>query len=330
MVAAETLPPAIFLLGPTAAGKTDLAVAIAEQLPVEIISADSAMVYRGLDIGTAKPDAALLARAPHRLIDIRDPLEPYSVAEFLRDARHEMAAITAMGRIPLLVGGTMLYFRALLDGLTELPAAHPDLRRQLTRDAQTLGWPGLHARLAAIDPETAATLHPNHSQRIQRALEIYQLTGVAPSALRRVGYDADRGVPPLGETYRVIQLALLPQDRARLHGNIAQRFQHMIEQGLLDEVEALYRRSDLSVDLPSLRAVGYRQLWGCLAGDYNYEEAIARALAATRQLAKRQLTWLRNWNCTGVTHAQIIDPTALPRADILTKALGFMRTSSLD
>lgn len=327
MVPVAERPLAIFLLGPTAAGKTDLAVALAEQLSVEIISVDSAMVYRGLDIGTAKPDAELRVRVPHRLIDIRDPANPYSVAEFLADARGEMASITAAGRIPLLVGGTMLYFRALLDGLTELPAACPEVRRELAQEAEAVGWPQLHARLAAIDPATAAILHPNQAQRIQRALEIFALTGVPLSTFNKQRHHPGRGIPPISQHYRILQLTLVPRDRSRLHAAIARRFQHMLELGLLDEVTRLYERGDLAADLPAVRAVGYRQVWGFLAGAYGYHEMVARSLAATRQLAKRQLTWLRNWDNAGVAASLVLDPAELSATDILTNSLRFMRTS---
>ncbi len=282
----DTRPPVIFLMGPTAAGKTALAFALHEALPVDIISVDAAQVYRGLDIGTAKPTAAELARVPHRLIDIRDPAEAYSAAQFRDDAQREIADITARGRIPLLVGGTMFYFRALERGLSTLPSADPATRAVLSAEAAGSGWPALHARLAARDPATAARIDPHDAQRIQRALEIIALTGDIPSSLNRA---ADAAVFP----YRAIKIALAPQARAQLHARIATRFDAMLHAGLVAEVELLYRRGDLSLELPSVRTVGYRQAWQYLDGALNYNEMTERAVYATRQLAKRQLTWLR-------------------------------------
>jgi len=283
------LPPALAILGPTASGKTDLALALAERLPVDIISVDSAQVYLGMDIGTAKPDAATLARAPHRLIDIRDPAEPYSGAEFLADASREMAATAASGRIPLLVGGTMLYFQLLHQGLAELPPADPEVRAALRARAARHGWAHLHAELTRIDPVTAARLHPNHSQRIERALEIHRATGQPPSQVLA------RRSRPLATQYQLTAIALEPKDRAQLHGRIEARFTAMIEAGLIDEVQGLRARGDLHPDLPALRAAGYRQVWAWLDGAGDRATMIAAGTAATRQLAKRQLTWLRNW-----------------------------------
>src|SRR5512143_703583 len=281
------LPPAIFLMGPTASGKTALAVSLVERFPLEIISVDSALVYRGMDIGTAKPDPATLARAPHHLLDIRDPTETYSAAAFCEDARRLMADITARGRVPLLVGGTMLYFRALLQGLDELPRADAEVRTQLEAEANARGWPALHAALAEVDPETAARLSPNDSQRIGRALEIFRLTGKPMSALLA------RAQPEL--PYRVLQLALFPSDRAVLHQRIAARFDAMLGHGLLEEVRRLRATYPLSPDLPSMRAVGYRQAWAYLDGEIDLPALREQGIAATRQLAKRQLTWLRSW-----------------------------------
>jgi tRNA dimethylallyltransferase len=282
----QPLPPAIFLMGPTAAGKTALALALHQRLPVEIVSVDSSQIYRGMDIGTAKPTAAEQARAPHRLIDIRDPAERYSAAQFRADALREMAAIVRGGRTPLLVGGSMFYFRALERGLAPLPGADAALRAQLAEEAGRLGWPALHARLARLDPPAAARIGRHDRQRIQRALEIATLTGQAPSRLL-----AESGAPRL--PYRAIKLALCPAERATLHRRIERRFQAMLEQGLVAEVERLYRRGDLSPELPSIRTVGYRQTWLYLTGTINYCEMVAQAMAATRQFAKRQLTWLR-------------------------------------
>jgi tRNA dimethylallyltransferase len=281
------LPLAIFLMGPTASGKTALAVSLAEQFPLEIISVDSALVYRGMDIGSAKPDAATLARAPHHLLDIRDPNEAYSAAAFCEDAQRLMVDIVARGKVPLLVGGTMLYFRALLQGLDDLPRADPAVRQKLEQAASARGWPALHAELALADPVTAARLAPNDSQRIGRALEILQLTGKPMSAL------LDRA--PAALPYRVLQLALIPSDRAVLHQRIAARFDAMLAAGLLEEVKSLRQTYTLTADMPSMRAVGYRQAWSYLDGEIDLAALRERGIAATRQLAKRQLTWLRSW-----------------------------------
>ncbi|MBN8770648.1 MAG: tRNA (adenosine(37)-N6)-dimethylallyltransferase MiaA [Thiobacillus sp.] len=284
---ASSPPPAIFLMGPTASGKTALAVSLVERFPLEIISVDSALVYRGMDIGTAKPDAATLARAPHHLLDIRDPTETYSAAAFCDDARRLMADIAARGMVPLLVGGTMLYFRALLQGLDDLPRADAALRKELEAEAAARGWPALHAELAVVDPATAARLAPNDSQRIGRALEVFRLSGTPMSAL------LDRVQSEL--PYRVLQLALIPSDRAVLHQRIAARFDAMLAEGLIDEVDTLRRRYALNADLPSMRAVGYRQAWAYLDGEIDLKDLREQGIAATRQLAKRQLTWLRSW-----------------------------------
>jgi tRNA dimethylallyltransferase len=280
-------PPAIFLMGPTASGKTALAVSLVEHFPLEIISVDSALVYRDMNIGTAKPDAVTLARAPHHLLDIRDPTERYSAAAFCEDARRLMADIVARGKVPLLVGGTMLYFRALLQGLDDLPRADPALRQALEREAAVRGWPALYAELAQVDPVTAARLSPNDSQRIGRALEIFRLSGKPMSAL----LDKAQSVLP----YRVLQLALIPSDRSVLHRRIAARFDAMLAEGLLDEVKSLRETYALNADLPAMRAVGYRQAWACLDGEIDLNALREQGIAATRQLAKRQLTWLRSW-----------------------------------
>lgn len=285
----EKLPPAIFLMGPTASGKTDLAMKLCEQLPCEIISVDSALVYRGMDIGSAKPTAEELARAPHRLIDIRDPAQSYSAAEFREDALVEMAEIASRGKTPLLVGGTMLYFKALLDGLAQMPSADAGVRAGIEREAAEHGWPYIHQQLTAVDPQSAARIHPNHSQRLERALEVYRVTGVTMTELHARQSDA----PDL--PYNITQLAIAPVDRAVLHRRIAKRFQQMLEQGLLDEVRALRARGDLTLDTPSMRAVGYRQAWQHLEGDLTLQEFVERGVIATRQLAKRQFTWLRGW-----------------------------------
>ncbi len=284
----KQLPPAIFLMGPTASGKTAAAVELVQHLPVEIISVDSALVYRGMDIGTAKPDAATLRLAPHHLIDVRDPPDAYSAADFHDDALTLMQDISAHGKIPLLVGGTMLYFKALKEGLSDLPSADPQLRAELEAEAAASGWPALHARLAQLDPETAARLKPNDSQRIQRALEVCLATGEAMSALLK-----EQQARPL--PWNVLSLALLPSDRAVLHQRIADRFEAMLQQGVIDEVADLRRRyPELSLNTPSMRAVGYRQSWEYLDGQYDLAILRDKGIAATRQLAKRQLTWLRS------------------------------------
>ena len=278
-------PPVILLMGPTASGKTDLAIALHERLPVELVSVDSAMVYRGMDIGTAKPSAAELARAPHRLIDICDPAEAYSAADFRRDALAAMAEITAAGRIPLLVGGTMLYFRALQYGLSDLPHADPELRARLAQALQRDGLAALHARLARVDPEAARRIHPNDPQRTLRALEVWESTGRPLSELQRQPGEA---MP-----YQALKLVLAPPDRAVLHARIDRRFLQMLETGLVEEVERLVARGDLDPELPSMRSVGYRQVWRWLRGESSRAEMVQEGQAATRQLARRQLTWLR-------------------------------------
>ena len=285
-----SLPPAIFVMGPTASGKTALAIALAKHLPVELINVDSAQVYRQLNIGSAKPDAATLVAAPHRLIDVRDPLDAYSAADFLIDARREMEDIRSCGKIPLLVGGSMMYFKILLDGLSDMPEADREIRWDIEQHAAEFGWPSLYQELEQIDPQTAARLHPNHSQRIQRALEVYRITGVPMSVLL-----AQPSVGGLKDAFQVHQISLLPHNRALLHQRIERRFHRMMAQGFVAEVEVLYRRGDLNPDLPAIRSVGYRQLWDYCAGSCSLEESVERGIIATRQLAKRQITWLRNW-----------------------------------
>ena len=285
---AHALPPAIFLMGPTASGKTALALELVKRYPCEIISVDSALIYRDMDIGTAKPDAEMQALAPHRLIDLIDPAESYSAATFRADALREMADITAAGKVPLLVGGTMMYFKFLRDGSADLPQADDAIREQLLQEGQAHGWPAMHARLAEIDPEAAARLKPMDSQRIQRAMEVYLVSGKTLSE-----HWAEQETQPL--PYHVVNLAVCPTERSRLHERIAQRFRIMIEQGFVPEMERLYDRGDLSIDMPSMRCVGYRQGWEYLEGKYSYDEMIERGIIATRQLAKRQITWLRSW-----------------------------------
>ncbi|GGC84393.1 tRNA dimethylallyltransferase [Undibacterium terreum] len=274
-------------MGPTASGKTAAALQIAQHIPSEIISVDSALVYREMDIGTAKPNAAELGSVPHHLIDIIDPSESYSVAQFLDDTQSLVKDIQSRGKLPLLVGGTMMYFKALLDGLDDLPPADPALRAELDAEAARIGVPGQHARLATLDPITAARLKPNDSQRIQRALEIITLTGQAMSTLLA---QQTRPARP----FEMLSIALEPSDRAALHQRIATRFDTMLEQGFLDEVRALRQRGDLHPNLPSIRCVGYRQAWDYLDGNCSMEEMRELGIIATRQLAKRQLTWLRS------------------------------------
>lgn len=279
--------PVVFLMGPTASGKTGLSLELAATLPVEIISVDSAQVYRGMDIGSAKLDSVTRAQVPHHLVDILDPAEIYSAARFRDDALRLIEEIRRRDHIPLLVGGTMLYYRALQQGLSELPSAAPELRIHLEQEAGRLGWAALHARLAARDPVTAARLHPNDQQRIQRALEIIELTGQSPSEF----YASPKAA---GISGRVIKIALNPPQRSELHARIEARFRQMMRDGFLQEVLRLKQRGDLHADLPAIRAVGYRQLWEHLDGRGSLDEAIQRGIAATRQFAKRQLTWLRS------------------------------------
>ena len=288
--------PVIFIMGPTASGKTDLAIALRDQLPVELINVDSAQIYDQMDIGTAKPDIETLAKAPHRLLGFCDPADSYSAADFAQDAKKEISEIHKLGRIPLLVGGSMLYFKVLLEGMSDLPAADVEIRNSIQQQADTECWSSLHKELQKIDPKTAERLHPNHSQRIQRALEVYRITGVSLSDLQQ---QSEGGIEDI---YDVQQYALIPQNRALLHQRIEQRFIAMMEAGFEDEVRKLYQRGDLQADMPSIRAAGYSQLWSYLEGQLSLDEAVERAIIATRQLSKRQQTWLRNWpNCQQIS-----------------------------
>lgn len=326
-------PLAIFLMGPTASGKTDLAIQLIQHLPCEIISVDSALIYRGMDIGTAKPSKEELDLAPHRLIDIVDPSESYDVARFYHDALREMRDITAAGKIPLLVGGTMMYFRILRDGIAALPSADEKVRLKISADAEQHGWPYVHQQLAEVDPESAARIKPTDSQRLQRALEVYRLTGRTMSQIWKEqgeksqfeenkyelpkndghhGQDSvkegfqtgkdnkadyttriEGGLPPI--PFKIVNLAIAPVERAILHDRIALRFRNMVKEGFQQEVERFYRSETVTADMPSMRCVGYRQMWDYLDGKLNHEEMIERGIIATRQLAKRQLTWLRSW-----------------------------------
>ena len=284
----DKLPLALFLMGPTASGKTDLAIRLRQKFPVEIISVDSALIYKEMNIGTAKPDEHELALAPHRLIDILDPSEAYSAADFRRDALSEMNRIVADGKIPLLVGGTMLYYKALLEGLSPLPAADPVIRKEIENDATSLGWQALHDQLREIDPVSASRIHPNDPQRLSRALEVYRISGKTLTELTEIKGES---LP-----FRVKQFAIAPKERAELHRRIELRFDKMMDAGFEDEMKALYARDDLHPELPSIRCVGYRQMWDYLDGNCSKEEAIFRGICATRQLAKRQITWLRSWD----------------------------------
>jgi tRNA dimethylallyltransferase len=285
--AIHSLPPALFLMGPTASGKTNLAIEICENLPCEIISVDSALIYRDMDIGTAKPNLEELKKAPHRLIDILDPAQRYSVAEFRKDALLAMQDITARGNIPLLVGGTMMYYKALIDGLSPLPESDQDVRKDIEKKAEEFGWDVLHRQLALIDPVSAKRIHPNDPQRLIRAMEVYQLTNRSMTELM-----ATKSAPI---AYNVKQFCIAPNDRKVLHQRIAQRFELMIDAGFQTEVEKLKGRGDLHLNLPSIRCVGYRQMWQYLDNDYDFNVMREKSIAATRQLAKRQLTWLRGW-----------------------------------
>jgi tRNA dimethylallyltransferase len=291
-----SLPPAIFLMGPTASGKTGVAVELVQNLPVEIVSVDSALVYRDMNIGTAKPDAATQAAAPHHLIDIIDPTDAYSAAAFRRDALQLMADITARGKIPLLVGGTMLYFKALREGLSPLPVADAAVRAELDELIASHGIAWLHAQLTLVDTETAARLSPNDTQRIQRAMEIYRITGQPMSELikKPLARERERGWGEGELPYRIQSIALIPDDRSVLHRRIAMRFEQMQEQGLLKELENLRQRYELHPEMPSMRCVGYRQAWQYMEGEISKAQYIETGIIATRQLAKRQLTWLRS------------------------------------
>ncbi|WP_444898267.1 tRNA (adenosine(37)-N6)-dimethylallyltransferase MiaA [Microbulbifer sp. SSSA005] len=306
-------------MGPTASGKTDLAMALADRLPVELISVDSALVYRGLDIGSAKPSVEELAAYPHRLIDICDPSESYSAGRFRKDALEAMAEITAAGKVPLLVGGTMLYFRALLEGMAKLPEADAAVRAEIEARAEREGWPALHAELAQVDPQLAAELHPNHSVRIERGLEVYRLTGVPLSQLRR-----EQEAGGIQEQYQVCQMAIMPRDRSLLHQRIELRFRKMLAAGFIDEVQGLLDRGDLHEDLPAIRAVGYRQVWQHLQGQTDYDDMVAAGIAATRQLAKRQLTWLRRWPDLLTLYTQDEQGGVRENDEILAEALKFL------
>ncbi len=305
MVVADNNKPAIFLMGPTAAGKTDAAIRLHEQHQADIISVDSALVYRGMDIGTAKPDSKTLQRAPHALIDIREPWQPYSASDFRRDARQLMQQSWDNQRIPLLAGGTMLYYKALQQGLSSLPSADETIRAELAQQAAQHGWPMLHERLQQIDPESAERIHANDSQRLSRALEVYEITGQTMTAL--YAQDSEQGL-----AVKPLKIIISPADRALLHARIEQRFKQMLDVGFLDEVKALLADKRNHADLPALRSVGYRQAIEHLNGGTDYEEFVYKGIVATRQLAKRQLTWLRKED-----NAVWLDPTEPDYLDTL-------------
>ena len=300
----KPLPPAVFILGPTASGKTGLALELARHFPCEIISVDSALVYRDMDIGTAKPSVEELAAVPHHLIDVIDPAESYSAARFREDALRLMEEITGRGKLPLLVGGTMLYYRSLEQGLSDLPEADARLRQALEEQMETQGLEALHQRLKEIDPESAGRIKPTDPQRILRALEVYELTGSPLSE-----HYAKQQKDPL--PYRVLRIALVPSDRQLLHQRIEQRFDQMLQQGFVDEVRRLYTRGDLDDSLPSIRAVGYRQVWQYLEGEWDYDTMRYKGIVATRQLAKRQLTWLRSTEGLEIYDSEFLDSEKL-------------------
>ncbi len=311
----QPLPKVIAVMGPTASGKTDLALALAERFATDIVSVDSALVYRGMDIGSAKPSPAERSRIPHHLIDICDPATPYNAADFARDARVCIDAIHARGKIPVLVGGTMLYFKALAEGLSPMPGSDAAIRASIEAEAAQRGWPALHAELRAVDPVSAERLHPNHSQRIGRALEVFRISG-RPLSAWQTG-----PAPGAAADYRWVNLALAPHRRETLHERIAQRFDQMLAAGLIEEVDGFFRRGDLHDGLPSMRAVGYRQVWQYLAGEIDDVAMRERALAATRQLAKRQFTWLRSWPDLNWVVTTAEDNGPRPLSEILKEVL---------
>jgi tRNA dimethylallyltransferase len=304
-------------MGPTASGKTGMAMELVQRSPCQIISVDSAQVYKGLDIGSGKPTQAELNLAPHRLIDIVDPSYAYSASEFRRDAIREIEDVLAAGDTPLLVGGTMLYFKVLRDGLAKMPNANPDIRQKILDTAEQQGWEEVHRQLEQVDPESAARIHPNDPQRLQRALEVYEVSGKTMTELHR----EKNGDSSLELPFKLHFFGIQPEDRAALHKQIESRFRQMLADGVLAEVQALYARADLNSQLPSIKSVGYRQIWQHLSGEISYEEMVEKSIIATRQLAKRQLTWLRSWD-------ELI-PLADPSAKSIDKALKYMASTTI-
>lgn len=318
-------PAAIFLMGPTASGKTDLAMMLSDQLPVEIISVDSALIYKDMSIGTAKPSTKELAAYPHHLIDILDPAESYSAAQFREDALALMEEITQRGKIPLLVGGTMMYFKVLLEGMSELPQASSVIREEIEKTANDKGWEFVHQQLASVDQESAQRIHPNDPQRLQRALEVYRLSGKTMTEHRLLEQQQKDEFP-----FNVVQFALAPEQRATLHQRIAARFERMLDDGFEAEVQKLYQRKDLHQSLPSIRAVGYRQMWQYLEGELSWEEMHEKGVVATRQLAKRQFTWLRGWQSLNWLYTREADEKSSTSkeqllAPVLQEALGIVK-----
>ena len=305
----ESSPPILCLLGPTAAGKTDIALELARHHGFEIISVDSALVYKGLDIGSGKPDKQTLEDIPHWLVDIRDPTNPYSAAEFRHDAIDAVEKIIAKGNKPLFVGGTMMYFKVLRDGLAKMPSANPEVRQRILDLSERNGWQAVHQRLTEVDPESAARIHPNDPQRLQRALEIYESTGQSMTELHRIENSEHLSLPAL--IPNLVFISLQPRQRSTLHDQIDKRFRQMLKKGFIDEVKDLFNRGDLNRDLPAIRSVGYRQIWDYLDGQFDYDTMVEKGVAATRQLAKRQYTWLRGWPDLHRIEAELSDESEI-------------------
>lgn len=301
----KTLPPALFIMGPTASGKTELAMRLADKYNGEIISVDSALIYKGMDIGTAKPSLTEQQTHPHHLIDLIDPALAYSAAEFREDALALMADISARGKLPILAGGTMMYFKILLEGMSDLPQADAEVRAVIEADAEQYGWGHVHQQLEKVDAVSAQRIHPNDPQRLQRALEVYRISGISMTE-HRVREQANKQAFP----YQLTQIALAPKDRSHLHQRIFERFASMLSDGFEAEVRALYDRGDLNADMPSIRSVGYRQMWGYFDGEYDYQRMSEKSVVATRQLAKRQLTWLRSWQSLNWIYTDVRDELA--------------------
>ncbi len=317
-------PKCLFILGPTASGKTDLAMSIADRLDAQLISVDSALIYRHMNIGTAKPSADELLSYPHDLVDILEPDENYSVARFIDDAKQSIEKAVANHKLPILVGGTMLYFKALIEGLSDIPEADLAERKKIEAEAERLGWPALHAQLAALDPLAAARIDPNHSQRISRALEVCRSSGLTMTEL--LEKPSSRGYHPLGRDYEICQIGLQPLDRSLLHERINQRFELMLQSGFIEEVEKLRRDYNLSLEHASMRCVGYRQAWQYLDGEFDRQELLLRGQAATRQLAKRQLTWMRKWQDLNLLPILGSKPSMTSRIELTEVALNCLNS----